>query len=109
MQAPKRFVCVIRSCADGRCYYTGVTSDPVARLASHNGGECLYTARYTPWKLDVTIEFSDETRAVAFERYLKSASGVAFAAKHSLSEIAEAHRYAQSGHKVGNVAVVVAG
>jgi NADPH:quinone reductase-like Zn-dependent oxidoreductase len=27
---------------------------------------------------------------------------------YSLSEIAEAHRYAQSGHKVGNVAVVVA-
>jgi NADPH:quinone reductase-like Zn-dependent oxidoreductase len=26
---------------------------------------------------------------------------------YSLSEIAEAHRYAQSGHKVGNVAVVV--
>ena len=27
---------------------------------------------------------------------------------YSLREIAEAHRYAQSGHKVGNVAVVVA-
>ena len=28
---------------------------------------------------------------------------------YSLSEIAEAHRYAQSGHKVGNVAVIIAG
>ena len=28
---------------------------------------------------------------------------------YSLSEVADAHRYAQSGHKVGNVAVVVAG
>jgi hypothetical protein len=27
---------------------------------------------------------------------------------YTLSEIAEAHRYAQSGHKVGNVAVIVA-
>ena len=26
---------------------------------------------------------------------------------YPMSEIAEAHRYAQSGHKVGNVAVVV--
>ena len=28
---------------------------------------------------------------------------------YPLSGIAEAHRYAQSGHKVGNVAVLVAG
>ena len=28
--------------------------------------------------------------------------------RYPLSEIAEAHRYAQSGHKIGNVVVVVA-
>ena len=32
--------------------------------------------------LTVVIEFSDERRAVAFERYLKSGSGVAFAQRH---------------------------
>jgi len=48
-------------------------------LASHNHGECQHTARYKPWKFDVTIEFSDEERAVAFERYLKSGAGLAFA------------------------------
>jgi len=30
----------------------------------------------------VSLEFSNETRAVAFEKYLKSASGRAFAKKH---------------------------
>jgi hypothetical protein len=35
-----------------------------------------------PWELDVLIQFSDERRAMAFERYLKSGSGVAFAKRH---------------------------
>jgi len=30
----------------------------------------------------VVIEFPDEQRAVAFERYLKSGSGVSFAQRH---------------------------
>ena len=30
----------------------------------------------------LVIEFADERRAVAFERYLKSGSGVAFASRH---------------------------
>jgi hypothetical protein len=30
----------------------------------------------------VVIEFADERRAVAFERYLKSGSGVSFAQRH---------------------------
>jgi hypothetical protein len=28
------------------------------------------------------VEFADERRAIAFERYLKSGSGVAFAKRH---------------------------
>jgi len=35
-----------------------------------------------PRSLDVVIEFTDERRAIAFERYLKSGSGVAFAQRH---------------------------
>jgi hypothetical protein len=31
---------------------------------------------------DVLVEFADERRALAFERYLKSGSGVAFAKRH---------------------------
>jgi hypothetical protein len=32
--------------------------------------------------IDVLVQFSDERRAVAFERYLKSGSGNAFAKRH---------------------------
>ena len=32
--------------------------------------------------LDAIVAFQDETRALAFERYLKSGSGVAFAKRH---------------------------
>jgi hypothetical protein len=48
----------------------------------HNAGACTHTAKHRPWLLDVVIEFADERRAVAFERYLKSGSGVAFAKRH---------------------------
>jgi predicted GIY-YIG superfamily endonuclease len=78
----KRFVYVLKNSESPPRYYTGLTSNPVARIAGHNTGECTYTARYRPWSVDLLIEFADERRAVAFERYLKSGSGVAFARRH---------------------------
>ncbi len=76
------FVYIIRSRTDRSRYYTGVTSGLVTRLAVHNAGRCTHTARATPWETVVTIEFADERRAIAFEKYLKSGSGVAFAKRH---------------------------
>jgi predicted GIY-YIG superfamily endonuclease len=52
------------------------------KCAEHNTGSCVHTAKYCPWSVDVVIEFADERRAVAFERHLKSGSGVAFAHRH---------------------------
>ena len=78
----KRFVYVLRSLSDPNRYYTGVTSNLRLRLAAHNAGECTHTVRNRPWELDVVVAFRDETRAFAFERYLKSGSGCAFAKKH---------------------------
>jgi predicted GIY-YIG superfamily endonuclease len=52
------------------------------RLTEHNGDSYHRTAKYKPWEIDVVIEFADERRAVAFEHYLKSGSGVAFAQRH---------------------------
>ena len=72
----------LRSCADPGRYYTGVTSDWRVRLAAHNAGRCLHTASGRPWQVDVIVQFADERRAVAFERYLKSGSGCAFAKRH---------------------------
>ncbi|MBY5341467.1 GIY-YIG nuclease family protein [Rhizobium leguminosarum] len=63
-----------------RCY-VGVTSDLKSRLAKHNAGEVSHTSKYLPWSLKTYLAFSDETQAFAFEKYLKLASGRAFAKK----------------------------
>jgi predicted GIY-YIG superfamily endonuclease len=78
----QRFVYVLRNHQTPPRYYTGLTSDVPKRCAQHNSGLCVHTAKYRPWSVDVVIEFADETRALALERYLKSGSGVAFAHRH---------------------------
>ncbi len=79
---PKCFVYMLRNAAVPPRYYTGLTSNVAIRHAEHNAGRCIHTAKYRPWSIDVVIEFTDEHRAIAFERYLKSGSGVAFAQRH---------------------------
>ena len=82
MALPKCIVYVLKSEADPARYYTGLTSSLAARLDAHNSGQCPHTASGKPWIIDVIVEFSDERRAMAFERYLKSGSGSAFAKRH---------------------------
>jgi putative endonuclease len=50
-------------------------------LAKHNAGEVTHTSKYRPWRLKTYVAFSDEKQAFEFEKYLKSASGRAFAKK----------------------------
>ena len=78
----KRFVYILKNSETRPRFYTGLTADVAKRHTEHNHGQCHHTAQYRPWTLDVVIEFADERRAVAFERYLKSGSGVAFAQRH---------------------------
>ena len=73
---------LLKSTADGERYYTGLTHDVQARLNAHNDGICPHTSKHRPWELHVAIQFPDERRAIAFERYLKSGSGRAFAKRH---------------------------
>jgi len=82
MSQDKRFVYIIRSETDTSRYYTGLTGDVAIRLAAHNAGRCEHTVSGRPWRIDVIVQFRDERRAVAFERYLKSGSGCAFAKRH---------------------------
>ena len=77
---PKRFVYILRSLTVRDRRYVGVTADVRARLTAHNAGLSPFTAKYRPWVVTTRIEFEDEHRAAAFERYLKSPSGRAFAA-----------------------------
>src|SRR5262249_27888236 len=78
----RRFVYALQNVNEPDRHYVGLTSDPVRRLEWHNAGRCSHTAKSRPWKLAVSIEFPDESRAIAFEKYLKSGSGRAFAKRH---------------------------
>lgn len=76
-----KYVYILRSTAIPDRYYTGVTDDLKARLVKHNAKEVSHTSKFTPWELKTYIAFSDGARAFAFEKYLKSPSGRAFAKK----------------------------
>jgi putative endonuclease len=58
-----------------------MTTDLKQRLGEHNAGKSLHTSKFRPWKLITYIAFTDRAKAEAFERYLKSGSGHAFAYK----------------------------
>src|SRR5512136_979707 len=78
----KRFVYILRSDTAPDRHYVGITSDPDRRLEWHNHGPSGHTVRHRPWSLVVVLEFSTEQQAVRFEKYLKTGSGRAFAARH---------------------------
>ena len=63
-------------------WYVGLTDDLRIRFDAHNAGQSPHTAKYRPWRLVTYIAFTDETKAIAFEEYLKTGSGRAFAKKH---------------------------
>lgn len=63
-------------------HYTGSTQDLQERLATHNRGDVPSTATHRPWRIEVAVAFREREKAVAFEQYLKSHSGRAFASRH---------------------------
>jgi len=40
------------------------------------------TSKYKPWQKEVYFAFKEESKAVDFEKYLKSGSGRVFSKKH---------------------------
>ncbi len=75
------YVYILRSIEIPQRYYVGFTRDLRSRLQKHNAGEVPHTSKYAPWEIKTYVAFSDETQAIAFERYLKSPSGRAFTKK----------------------------
>jgi len=61
--------------------YTGYSGDLKRRVRQHNSGQNTSTAPFRPWRLVFYAAFESETAARAFERYLKTGSGKAFAGK----------------------------
>ena len=61
-----------------------VHSDLKQRLLTHNQDCSPHTAKFSPWGIEFYCAFKQEDKALAFERYLKSHSGKAFASKRLL-------------------------
>jgi putative endonuclease len=75
------YVYIIRSTKFLEQEYIGATADLKRRLPEHNAGRSSHTAKFKPWQLVWYCAFPKKLEALAFEKYLKSHSGRAFAKK----------------------------
>lgn len=75
------FVYILKSVNFERLYI-GTTNDLTSRLKDHNSGKSIHTKKFKPWQIICYFAFSDEKKAIDFEKYLKTGSGRAFRAKH---------------------------
>ena len=75
------YVYILESVQTPEHHYVGVTDDLRSRLQKHNAGDVSHTSKFRPWRIKTYVAFTDEARAFAFEKYLKSGSGRAFAKK----------------------------
>ena len=76
------YVYILSDTATATHNYIGFTQDLSARLAKHNAGEVPHTSQFRPWKIESYFAFENKEKAVAFESYLKTGSGHAFATRH---------------------------
>ncbi len=75
------YVYLIRSDSHPDQTYVGYSTDLRKRLHYHNQGDSPHTAKYKPWSLAFYAAFPTKTKALDFEKYLKTHSGKAFARK----------------------------
>ena len=75
------FYVYVLQTTDGEHHYVGFTEDLRKRVDDHLSGRSSHTSKYGPWRLKTYVAFSDRDAAIAFEKYLKSGSGRAFAKK----------------------------
>jgi putative endonuclease len=67
--------------------YKGFTEKNVfERLKEHNQGKCKHTRKYMPWKIIAHFSFENKYIALDFEKYLKTASGIAFMRKRLITK-----------------------
>jgi putative endonuclease len=76
-----KYVYIIQSISNSNHFYTGITENVTERVLKHSAGEVIHTSKYKPWRLKSYVAFTNEQQAFAFEKYLKSGSGRAFAKK----------------------------
>jgi putative endonuclease len=76
-----KYVYILRSLSHPGQRYIGITCDLRQRLCYHNQGQSKHTSKFCPWRVETYIGFTDEGRAAALEKYLKTGSGKAFSKK----------------------------
>ena len=77
-----KYVYLLESISKPGKHYVGITENLNKRTTEHNAGKSPHTSKYTPWRCVVAVRFVNQAKADAFERYLKSGSGHAFAKRH---------------------------
>jgi putative endonuclease len=71
---------VLRNSITNR-YYIGFTPDLKKRLQKHQSGQVLSTKSNLNYYLEWYCAFHTQEQALAFEKYLKTGSGIAFMKK----------------------------
>ncbi len=75
------YVYLLESQKDPTRHYVGFSADLKQRFQDHNAGLSRHTAKFRPWKLKTYTAFDEKQKALDFERYLKTSSGIAFRRK----------------------------
>ena len=75
------YVYILQSESHPEHFYAGLSNNLRDRLRRHNAGEVPHTSKFCPWRIKTAVAFTDRVRAGEFEKYLKTASGRAFAKK----------------------------
>ena len=73
---------ILRSISHPEQRYISSTSDLKSRLAKHNAEKIPHTSKFKPWQVETAVAFSSKEKVVAFDAYLKTGSGHAFAQRH---------------------------
>jgi len=76
------YVYMLQSVQRPEHYYVGMTENLPERLKAHNSLKVPHTSKFAPWRIETAVAFRDKEKALAFEQYLKTHSGRAFAKKH---------------------------
>ncbi len=81
------YVYVIRSVENNEQFYTWFSENLKQRLEEHNTWKSKHTQKYKPWELVFYSAFESKKIALDFEKYLKSASWIAFRNKRLICEV----------------------
>ncbi|MBI2462880.1 MAG: GIY-YIG nuclease family protein [Candidatus Spechtbacteria bacterium] len=72
------YIYIIQSINSPKQFYTGFSENINNRLDDHNSGKSTHTNKFKPWRLIYCSIFINKKKAYDFEKYLKTASGIAF-------------------------------